>query len=73
MAQAGRGMNLTEQLKQRLEELRLRQLRLYGKELSPDDESTLRVAPAISGIEEEIDEVLELAIYLMARKVKQDA
>lgn len=65
MAQPGRGMNLTEQVKQRLEERRLVGLRKYGKELSPDTDINL--------LDEAIDEALDLVMYLMALKQKLDA
>ncbi len=65
MSQAGRGMSLTEQLKERLEERRLVGLRKYGKELSPDTD--------INFLNEAIDEALDLVMYLMALKQKLDA
>ena len=65
MAQPGRGLNLTEQVKQRLEERRLVGLQKYGKELTPDTN--------ISFIDEAIDEALDLVMYLLALKLKLDA
>jgi len=65
MAQPGRGLNLTERVKQRLEERRLVGLQKYGKELTPDTN--------ISFIDEAIDESLDLVMYLMALKQKLDA
>ncbi|KKK96641.1 hypothetical protein LCGC14_2660770 [marine sediment metagenome] len=65
MAQPGRGLNLTERVKQRLEERRLVGLQKYGKELTPDTN--------ISFIDEAIDEALDLVMYLMALKQKLDA
>ncbi len=65
MAQAGRGMSLTEQLKERLEERRLVGLRKYGKELAPDTN--------VDFIDEAIDEALDQAMYLLALKKKLDA
>ena len=65
MAQAGRGMSLTEQVKQRLEERRLVGLRKYGKELSPNTH--------IDFLDEAIDEALDLVMYLMALKQRLDA
>ncbi len=65
MAQPGRGMSLTEQVKQRLEERRLVGLRKYGKELTPDTN--------ISFIDEAIDEALDLVMYLMALKQKLES
>ena len=65
MAQAGRGMSLTEQAKHRLEERRLIGLRKYGKELSPDTD--------IDFLDEAIDEALDLVMYLMALKQQLDA
>jgi hypothetical protein len=65
MVQAGRGMSLTEQAKQRLEERRLVGLRKYGKELSPDT--------SIDFLDEAIDEALDLVMYLMALQQKLDA
>ncbi|KKM28243.1 hypothetical protein LCGC14_1566570 [marine sediment metagenome] len=65
MAQPGRGSNLTDRLKQRLEERRLVGLRKYGKELTPDIE--------IDFLDEAIDEALDQAMYLLALKEKLSA
>lgn len=64
MAQPGRGMSITEQLKERLEKRRLVGLRKYGKELTPDVD--------IDFLNEAIDEALDLAVYLIAFKEKLD-
>ena len=65
MAQPGRGLNLTEQVKQRLEERRLVGLQKYGKELTPDTD--------IDFLDEAIDEALDLVMYLMALKQKLES
>ena len=65
MAQPGRGMNLTEQLKERLEERRLGGLRRYGKELTANTD--------VNFLDEAIDEALDLAMYLMALKQKLES
>ena len=65
MAQPGRGLSLTERVKQRLEERKLVGLQKYGKELTPDTD--------IDFLDEAIDEALDLVMYLMALKQKLES